>query len=846
MRFSFDTYWPLLLLALIPGIWWMQRRTLTDLSPKHLQLAGIVRSVIIVLIALALMQPVVYRSGSWISVVYLLDVSQSVSPQAIQSSMEWIQKTNDAGGPEHARFVPFAANSRVFDRLDQLKEVQVGSNASRNSIDQSGTDIEDAIDTAIRSFAPHHLKRLVLLSDGNENSGHMMNVLSRLKSEGIHVYTVPSPARTNRDVWVENILAPAEVTAEELFPVEAHVYSQIETSAEVEIRQGEKSLGTKQVQLTRGLNRVAFEASLKDEAGPTMIEASVKAANDTFAENNRFRSSVVIRGRPKILYVEGHAQSARYLQTALTNEGLSVKAVTPGNIPTTIEELDTYDAVVLSDVARNSLTDQQMKILATYVRDLGGGFILAGGENNYGEGGYSKTILEEVLPVTFETKKEKPDSVAMIIVLDKSGSMGGQKIEMAKEAAKAPLALLRDTDSYGLVAFDYNFYWPVKLQSAANRAAITTAISTIIAGGETNIYPAQREAFIALAGATSQVKHVILLSDGRSLPDDFEGLTKKMAESKITVSTVAVGNGADRELMEQMAKWGSGRTYYLEDPAAVPQIFTEETELATGKTLREESFKPVVKKNVEAFKGIDFDAAPPLLGYVATKSKATSEVLLESRRQDPILARWQYGLGKTAAFMSDLKDRWAVDWLKWKGYPKFWSQLVRETMRRSDNNEFDFRVVKDGEEAKISINAIRKDGQFRNKLETQVRVLGPDQSVSDVAVHQIGPGAYEAKYPLGKKGSYLFRAVGADSGSPSRVIAYSYPDEYHFYPPNTELLRSISNETKGRFQPHTEDIFAPNGETTALPTPLWPYLGALALMLYLTDVLLRRLRLFEG
>jgi Ca-activated chloride channel family protein len=348
-----------------------------------------------------------------------------------------------------------------------------------------------------------------------------------------------------------------------------------------------------------------------------------------------------------------------------------------------------------------------------------------------------------------------------------------------------------------------------------------------------------------LAGSSTQVKHVILLSDGRSLPDDFEGLTKKMADSKITVSTVAVGNGADRELLQQIANWGHGRTYYLEDPAAVPQIFTEETELATGKTLREESFKPVVKKNVEAFKGIDFATAPPLLGYVATKSKDTSEVLLESKRKDPILARWQYGLGKSAAFLSDLKDRWAVDWLRWNGYPKFWSQLVRETMRRRDDNEFDFRVVKDGDAAKISINAIRKDGQFRNKLETQVRVVGPDQNVSEVAVHQVGPGAYEAKYPLGKKGSYLFRAAGADTGGASRVLAYSYPDEYHFYPPNTELLRSISNETKGRFQPRPEDIFDANGESTALPTPLWPYLAALALLLYLADVLLRRVRLFE-
>jgi len=845
MRLSFDTYWPLFLLLIIPFLWWVQRRTLADLSPKHLQLSGAVRSTIVLLIALALMQPVLYRSGAWLSVVYLLDVSESVSPSAIQSAIQWIQQTDNSGHPDHARFVPFAANSTVFDTLDKLKQVEVTNRSSRGSIDQSATDIEAAIDTGIRSFAPHHLKRLVLISDGNENSGHMLDMLSRLKAENIHVYAVPSTARTNRDVWVENIMAPSQVTADELFPAEVHVYSQVETAAAVEIRLKDKTLGTRKLQLIRGLNRIAFDVSIKDEAGPVTLEAEVKAPNDPFPDNNKFRSSIVVEGRPKILYVEGHGQSARYLQTALTNEGLTVNAVSAAAIPTAVEELDAYDAVVLSDVARGNLSEPQMKSLASYVRDLGGGFILAGGENNYGEGGYSKTAIEEVLPVTFEAKKEKPDSVAMIMVLDKSGSMGGQKIEMTKEAAKAPLALLKDTDSFGVVAFDYNFYWPVKFQSVANRAAINQAISTIIAGGETNIYPALREAYISLAGASTQVKHVILLSDGRSLPDDFEGLTKKMADSKITVSTVAVGNGADRELLAQIANWGHGRTYYLEDPASVPQIFTEETELATGKTLREESFKPVVKKNVEAFKGIDFNAAPPLLGYVATKSKDTSEVLLESRRKDPILARWQYGLGKTAAFLSDLKDRWAVDWLRWNGYPKFWSQLVRETMRRHDNNEFDFRVVKDGDEAKITINAIQKDGQFRNKLEPQVRVLGPDEAVSDVAVHQIAPGAYEARFPLSKKGSYLFRAVGAESGGPSRVLAYSYPDEYHFYPPNTEVLRSISNETKGRFQPHTEEIFDPQGETTALPVPLWPYLAALALVLYFSDVLLRRVRLFE-
>ena len=853
MRLTFDTYWPLLLLLAIPYLWWVQRKTLADLTAKHLQLSATVRSSIVTLLALALMQPVIYRSGVWLSVAYLLDVSQSVSPPGIQAAMEWIQRTNDAGRPQQARFIPFAANSTVFESLDQLKKVNVTltqpqaalAQGERAPIDQSATDIEGAIDTAIRSFAPHHLKRLVLISDGNENSGHMMDLLSRLKLEGVHVYAVPTEARTNRDVWVEAIMAPSEITAEELFPLEAHVYSQVDTSAEVEVKYGDKTLGSRKVQLIRGLNRVAFEGSIKDEAGPVTLEAEVKAARDPFPDNNKFRTSIVVQGRPKILYVEGHPQSARYLEAALKAEGFSVTTVPSNAIPLNIEVLDAYDAVVLSDVARNTLNDQQMRTMATYVRDLGGGFILAGGENNYGEGGYSKTIIEEVLPVTFEAKKEKPESVAMIVVLDKSGSMGGQKIELAKEATKAPLQLLKDEDRFGVVAFDYNFYWPVRLQSVSNRTQIIQAISSIIAGGETNIYPALREAFIQLTGASTEVKHVILLSDGRSLPDDFQGLTQKMAEAKITVSTVAVGNGADRELLANIATWGKGRTYYLEEPTNVPQIFTEETELATGKTLREESFKPVVKKNVEAFKGIDFNAAPPLLGYVATKSKDTSEVLLESKRKDPILARWQYGLGKTVAFTSDLKDRWAVDWLRWKGYPKFWSQLIRETMRRRDDNEFDFRVVRDGDEAKVTINAIRKDGQFRNKLESQVRVISPDQSVSEVLVRQVGPGSYEAKFPLTKKGSYLFRAVGEDSGGASRVLAYSYPDEYHFYPPNTDVLRAISAETKGRFQPRAEDIFDPNGETTALPTPLWPYLTAAALLLYLTDVWLRRIRLFE-
>jgi Ca-activated chloride channel homolog len=847
---SFDTYWPLLLLAAVPYVWWLRRRSQSDLSPRHLSLAAAIRAAIIVLLALALMQPVLKRSGDWISAVYLMDVSQSISPAALQTSIQWIEQTNAAGKPHHARFIALGANSQVFDNVDQLKNVTVAAKATEGAIDQSGTDFEEAVDRALRSFAPHHLKRLVLLSDGNENAGHITNILPRLKQEGVHLFTSPVGTRTNRDVWVETIMAPANVAAEEAFPVEVHIYSQAGGSGEVELKSGDKSLDKRQVQLVKGLNRVAFETHLKDDAGPVTLEATVKAAGDPFNDNNHYLQSVVVEGKPRILYIEGHRESAKYLYNALTNEGFKVDAVAASDVPEAVDKLDNYDLIVLSDVLRSNLTDNQMKAVAAYVRELGGGFILAGGENNYGQGGYSKTLIEDVLPVTFESKKEKPDSTGIIVVLDKSGSMGGQKMELAKEATKAPLVLMKENDKFGVVAFDYNFYWPVRFQEiGANRGPMNQAISSIIAGGETNIYPAVREAYIQLAGGGTEVKHVILLSDGRSLPDDYQGLVSKMAEAKITVSTVAVGSGSDRELLANIAQWGKGRTYYIEDANRVPQIFTQETEMATGKTLREEPFRPLVKKTVEAFKGIDFNTAPTLLGYVTTKAKDTSEVLLEAptlgEKPDPLLARWQYGLGKTAAFTSDLKDRWAVEWLKWNGYSKFWSQLVRDTMRRRDNDEFDFRVDRDNDEAKITINAVEKDGQFRNKLQAQVRVIGPDQNVSELPIHQTAPGSYAARVPLKQKGTFTFRAVADQAGGPSRVLPYSYPDEYHFYPPNTELLRAVATETGGSFQPNAAEIFNTRGETTALPTPLWPYLGATALVLFVIDVLLRRLRLFE-
>ena len=800
-----------------------------------------VRSTVVLVLIAALMQPFVARQAEPLSVVYLMDISWSVAPTAIQSALNWIHSANGIGRAAHERFIAFGTNSAVFENLEQLKDVDITGRREITSIDQSATNIQDAMERAMSNFAPHHLKRLVLFTDGNENAGDMMKLSTRLKREHVKVYTIPAAPRDQGDLWVESVSAPSSVRAAELFPLQVDVYAQTPAAGEIEIRNGNKTLDRRQVLLKKGFNRVEFETQINGNFGPRTIEAEVRTANDPFLANNIFRKGIIVEAQAKILYLEGNKESAHYLEQALKTEGLTTDVRAANQIPTSMEELNFYDAVVLSDLPRSSLTDQQMNAIGNYVWE-GGGLIFAGGENSYGQQGYFGTALEKSLPVTFETRKQ--NAVALVVVFDKSGSMAGFKIGLAKEATEASAAVLKDNDRFGVVAFDQEFYWPVPLQSASNREAINQAISTIAAGGETSMYPPLRDAFLQLKNANTQIKHVILMSDGISLPGDFEQLTKQMADAKITVSTIALGMASDQSFLARIAEWGKGRSYYIEDPSKVAQIFTADTQLAARTTLHESSFKPLARKYASFFKGIDFDNAPPLLGYAVTKPRKNSEIILESRDHDPILARWQYGLGKAVAFTSDFKDRWGAEWLRWDSYGKFWSQLVRETMRVPENDDFDFQVERASDQAKITISAIQADGQFRNQLQPVVRVVAPDESVSDINVNQVGPGFHEAIVPLTQKGSYVFRGSDGQTAGISRILPYSYPDEYHFYDPNVDLLRSISSETGGKFEPAPDEIFEAGGQTTSVPIPLAPYFASLGLLLFLADIFLRRIRLF--
>ena len=682
MSITVTYYWPLLLLLAVPLIWLMRKHTSVGLAPRHLKFSTIVRTAVVVFLALALTQPVWHRAGKWISVVYLLDVSSSIDPSFVDRSIDWMATSASRGEPAHSAFIAFAGSARNVASAEAVRSVRVSADGANASIDQSATNLETAVAQALRSFDPRYLKRLVLITDGNENAGDMMRTLGRAQDAGVRVFTLPATVRGDGDSWIETIDLPLGIREDEPVAATVQVFSRVATTATVQLLRDDAVLDTREVQLEAGLNPVEFEIRLQGE-GPVTVSGRLQTVNDPFPQNDKHLQSIWVGARPRVLYVEGRAASAHYLHDALTAEGMDVVLGQARSLPRTPEEFEEYDLVLLSDVPSTSIDPAQMLSLLAYVRDAGGGLIFAGGESSYGEGGYADTPVEEALPIWFRINEKRKD-LALVIVLDKSFSMVGPKIELSKEAAKAALDLLEPTHRFGLVTFDHSPYWTVPLQLATNKSRINEYISSIIASAHTNIYPALERAYERLSETDAEVRHIILLSDGKTYPDDYETLVGRMKPRPR--SRFRRWPSARRPTASCSAASPSGATAAVISSAmrnASRRSSSRRRRSPRRQTLVEETVETTITNSVEAFTGIDLaERRRSSSGYVSTQAKDTAEVLIESDSEAPILARWHYGLGKAAVFTSDVKNRWAADWIEWDGYGKFWSQLVRETMKR--------------------------------------------------------------------------------------------------------------------------------------------------------------------
>ncbi len=858
--FQLELTHPLWLLGLValPVLAWYFFHSLVDFArwQQGLSVAG--RAIIVILLVLALSGLTLLSPTHEQFVIFVIDQSESVGEESQKEAEAYLEQAAARKGNNQLAYLAFAKEPGLV-RSDRIHAVPstaaaqdrmnaVTTNKDAVTTNRRGTNIAAAIEAAAGAIPPSFVPHLVLMSDGNQTLGDALKAALRAD---VPISTIPLKTRTDPEVQVSAVNVPAQVREGEPFKLEVVIDANHEDEGVIEIYRGSHKIHTETRKLQKGENRIAYRQSIQGERLAVYTVRVRGLKQDTLLDNNAETGLVFTAGKPKVLLVESDPKLARHLAWAMEQEDIQVDIRPPQGMPDSLADLQNYELLILSNVPATALTQKQMEVTRTYVQDLGGGFLMLGGDQSFGLGGYYKTVLEEILPVRsdFEKEKEKP-SLAMVLVIDKSGSMGGDKIEMAKDAAKAAVELLGPSDKIGVIAFEGETYWVSEIVPATQKAKVIDDISRIDAGGGTVMYPAMEQAYEELRSTVAKLKHVIVLTDGISEPGDFEGITTSMVGARITCSTVAVGNDADKNLLEQIAKIGQGRYYLAEDPSSVPQIFAKETVTASKSAINEQPFLPQVIRPTQALSEIDFANAPFLLGYVMTRPKPTSELVLASERGDPLLAWWRYGLGMTVAFTSDAKSRWAAEWLTWPGYSKFWAQIIRHAMRKSDARGIQVQVEHKGQTARVVLDAVRMTekgpGGFLNQAETELTVIDPHLGErKKLAMTQTAPGRYVAEFDTPQSGMYHLDLSQKHQGKQlyhqSRGLAVGYADELRLKPTNEELLKSIARVTGGQYDPAPSALFADTDRTALRTTPLWPYLLMLAASIFLLDVALRRI-----
>lgn len=837
MSFSHPIF--LFLIVALPYIWILHRKSKCDLSPARKLISTIIRTIMMLLLisALAGMQIIKYKDE--LGVIFLVDVSDSVRDKSepfakafIKQSLEHQKATDKAG------IILFGSDAYIETRMKEDLALETFHSVPKTS----DTDISRGIRLAMGVFPQNIYRRIVLISDGNETRGSAFEEGVIAQSNNVEISSVPVSASPEEDLVVEKLIAPQDAAIGEPFEIKVVVNSKAHDEGKLWItRNGIPIAVLEDAEFSEGKNVFTIKDEL-EKSGFYNYGVRLESDDDKISQNNVSYGFTSVAGKPKLLLVN----PSQYLaQLFAEEENLDVYRANAGAIPYSADEINQFDAILMEDVPAFDLSTRQLTLLQNYVRDLGGGFVMVGGENSFGVGGYFQTPVEETLPVNMSVKgKRYFPSLALMLAIDKSGSMstlsgGIEKIEIAKRAAVASVELLMESDQVGVVAFDGAAKWVVNLTPASQKGKIKSGIGSLRAGGGTNIYPALSEAVSVLKNTDAKLKHIILLSDGMSAPGNYTQLTSQAANAKITISTVAVGKDSDVSLMQEIARRGNGRFYLTENPQNIPQIFTKETLLASKSYILEEMFTP--QKVAESQMLLGIESPPPLEGYVVTSGKPLAEISMVSHKDDPILASWQYGLGRSVAFTSDAESRWAKQWIGWEKFDKFWKQSMRWAMREIAEEPYQIRYETEQGNTKIHIEAMDKEGNFQNFLELEGVAIAPDLQRKRVKIRQTAPGHYEGEFESEDVGSYTFTIYEKGKLKTQTIgIPIPYSSEYKNVSTNTVLLAQLAELTDGTLIKEPNAVFRKPDEKVRYLQEIWRNLLIIAMFLFLLDVAIRR------
>ena len=804
-------------------------------------------------LALALVNPRWFQPTAALDVIFGVDLSRSVGQEGQEKArtvLEFaagLKKTATRTG-----LMTFgAAPEWEFPPRDGALPVEFSTHQDREQ-----SDIQAALQAAAAQIGEGRQGRILLFSDGNENRGESARVVPLLRSQGVQVWTLPvGLSRGRNEIYLADLVLPRQVDSAESFEIRGAIESLREAPARLRLLRDGVLSAERELRLSAGSNNVSFRDTL-NERGNHRYELLVESADDTLAENNLLQGVVEVKGPPRVLLLSAQKDSQRVLSRVLQVQGYAVVEAAPEAHSVSLAELAAFDLLVLDNVPAFQLTHAKMESIEKYVRDFGGGLLVVGGSQSYGAGGYYRTPLERILPVDMRppAKLEMPH-VALLFVIDKSGSMGSggegsTKLDLAKAAAIAAADIMNPTDQVGILAFDANWDWALPFRQVGKGEWITEKLANLQSDGGTDLYKAMVEAYRGIAGKTASIKHVIALSDGLTDKADFQALVAKMARDGITVSTVSIGSDADVKLMAEIAKEGKGRGYVALDPQTIPQIFTTETLLISRDLLIEKAVAPSIVAATGALKGIPQNNLPALRGYVLTYPKPRAELLMRVDT-DPLLVSWRYGLGRVMAFTSDLSGRWGKDWVGWNAFPQWASQIGRDTMRKILDGKLRVDFHSDGDAVKVVGDLVAQDGKFLNHLKLQATVVAPNQTSREQPLQQSAPGRYEGKFTPAQRGIHFITlyAEGQAGAAPLPVATVPYiapyPKEYRDLKPNLALLSRLAEETGGemldaeKFHDGLKRLYTPTPGKSSQGQETWWPLASAGLLLFLTDLVLR-------
>jgi Ca-activated chloride channel family protein len=810
-------------------------------------------AMLLLVLALAGAQWMMLNRG--VDLLFLVDVSESVTSPQRSLGLDFVRHTaHQIGRSDRAGLIAFSGEALIDQplgsNLTQLRQIE-------STPTRSETDLQSALELALSYGDVQRNLRVVVISDGLSTRGDPEFLLPSFKDRGVPIDAFLVGAPPESEVSIEQVAAPAHVQENQPFGVRVVVGATQTTTGRLWLFRNGSLVSERSVQLEAGRNVFDF-ANLKESAGLTRFEVRLEAAKDTLQQNNAGYVTVTVDGPSKVLIITDSPTGSAALISALRRNSIPTEVISPAMLPANATALAAFSAILIHDVPALSFSRTQLEQIASYVRELGGGLVNIGGHNSYGLGGYYKTPLESVLPVAIDVSQTVVmPSLALVLILDKSGSMASlqgrrDKITLAKEAALGVLDVMLDHDLFGVLAFDSEPYWVVPLQLTSDRLGMAHQIGAIGAGGGTDLGPAMLEAYKALSAAEAVVKHAIILSDGQSMEYDFPAVTALLHSTGATVSTVAIGEDADRHLLATIARMGDGRFYYTDDADTIPQIFATEAFVVSRPLAVEERVQPKTRQPAAFLAGIQMDRLPSLSGYVLTSPKATSAIHLESEDANPILASWRHGLGRVVAFTSGATTTWAADWLRWRDFGAFWSQTVRWAMRPEQPSQLRTHFDIHESQATIVVDAIDAQGRFLNFLQLQAEVLSPSGDSQRLTLEQTAPGQYQTQFSTGEEGAWL--AAVADPNRPDfdkpfvvgTVLPYS--NEYRLIGQDSSSLERLVMATGGTL--FASETMPSGSELKALlrhphpvrhPVSLWPVLLFVAFLLFLLDITIRYL-----